>query len=413
MGRREEEIELLKKYQCPPTDDLETHGVLLSDEIEHYVYLFKLIDPFDCKNLDPAAYKLTIGDEYSIGGERKRLYDEAGKNEITIPPFEVAIIKTYERVNLPRFLIARWNIKVSLAYKGLLWVGGPQVDPGYVGYLSCPIYNLSNNNVTLKYKDPLAIIDFVKTTPFKKEKYLFSWDNVPGNDNNRLLMFLRIDLGINWPDAAKITKSEDKKTIRISYDGKSVEITLEENKKKALLKIGENKPCDLIVKEEEQNFNVYKDKNVEFSRPPRRILFDDYEPETLNSALIGQAKNRIDGVEKRVMDFGTKFDIYFGIIGTLIAVLFAALAIIASAQKEGTPSPEWWYISIALSIIALVFSIFAYTKARSKTITPVFVSREEEHYIINKKQYKIIKILSILIVLLIITIVTLIALWTL
>ncbi len=409
MGRREEEIELLKKYDCPPKDDLGTSGVLLSDEIEHYVYSFKLIDPFDCKNLDPAAYKLTIGDEYSIGGERKRLYDESGKNEITIPPFEVAIIKTYERVNLPRFLIARWNIKVSLAYKGLLWVGGPQVDPGYVGYLFCPIYNLSNNNVTLKYKDPIAVIDFVKTTPFKKEKYLFSWDNVPGNDNDRLLQFLMVDLGINWPAATIITKSDDNKTIRVSYEGKSVEITLEENKKKALLKFGKNTPCDLIVKEENQNFNIYKDKNIEFSRPPRRILFDDYDPETLKSALIGQAKNRIDDVEKRVTDFVRRFDIYIGIIGTLVAVLFAALAIIASAQKDGSPSPWWWYLSATLTIFALVFSILAYTKSGSKT-TAVCVSREEEHYIINKKQYEIIKILAILIIALLIIIVTLIAL---
>jgi hypothetical protein len=51
---------------------------------------------------------------------------------------------------------------------GLLWVGGPQVDPGYAGHLFCPIYNLSDKPVTPRVGDPIAVIDFVKTTPFEK-----------------------------------------------------------------------------------------------------------------------------------------------------------------------------------------------------------------------------------------------------
>jgi hypothetical protein len=55
---------------------------------------------------------------------------------------------------------------VKHAYSGLLWVGGPQVDPGYVGHLFCPIYNLSDKEVTLHIGEAIALIDFVKTTPF-------------------------------------------------------------------------------------------------------------------------------------------------------------------------------------------------------------------------------------------------------
>ena len=79
------------------------------------------------------------------------------------------MIKTAETLNLPRFLIARWNIRVAWAYKGLVWVGGPQVDPGYVGHLFCPIYNLSNKDVWIKKGDPIALMDFVKTTSFDPE----------------------------------------------------------------------------------------------------------------------------------------------------------------------------------------------------------------------------------------------------
>lgn len=44
------------------------------------------------------------------------------------------------------------------------------MDPGYQGFLFCPLYNLSNVKQVLKYKDPLFIIDFVRTTPFVKGK---------------------------------------------------------------------------------------------------------------------------------------------------------------------------------------------------------------------------------------------------
>jgi deoxycytidine triphosphate deaminase len=134
------------------------HGVLLSDEIELYVQNCNLIDPFDRANLKPAAYELTVGDEYFISGEFLTL-ESAGKenSKIIIPPFEVAVLKTTELLCLPRYLIGRWNIRVKHAYSGLLWVGGPQVDPGYVGFLFCPIYNLSDKPVTLNVGDRLLL----------------------------------------------------------------------------------------------------------------------------------------------------------------------------------------------------------------------------------------------------------------
>jgi deoxycytidine triphosphate deaminase/tetrahydromethanopterin S-methyltransferase subunit G len=129
-----------------------------------------MIDPFDPDNLKPAAYELTVGEEYSLAGKRCTLSDEPGKNGVDIPPYEVIIVRTRELVNLPRFIIARWNIRVKWAYEGLLWVGGPQVDPGWVGHLSCPIYNLSNKPVRIRLGEPIAVMDFVKTTPFAPNK---------------------------------------------------------------------------------------------------------------------------------------------------------------------------------------------------------------------------------------------------
>ena len=180
--RQRDEFDRLEKIIAETQDALEEDahpektGVLLSDEIEFYVKQGQLIDPFDRKNLKPAAYELTVGDEAVLGGKPVRLSDCWPKNSLTIPAFEVAVIKTDETLNLPRFLIGRWNIRVAWAYKGLVWVGGPQVDPGYVGHLFCPIYNLSNKEVQIKKGEAIAVMDFVKTTKFDRNRGKEEWE---------------------------------------------------------------------------------------------------------------------------------------------------------------------------------------------------------------------------------------------
>jgi deoxycytidine triphosphate deaminase len=181
--RHDEEIDRLRELrdrQPATQQEFTFQGVLLSDAIEDCVSSFGLITPFKRENLKSASYKLRIGDEYSIDGKIIPLVDEPGRNRIIIPPFAVAIIKTLEIVNMPRFLIGRWNIQVSKAYEGLVWVGGPQVDPGYVGYLFCPIYNLRDKAVELTMGKSIAVIDFVTTTPVgpRSKTYPFPPDRI-------------------------------------------------------------------------------------------------------------------------------------------------------------------------------------------------------------------------------------------
>jgi deoxycytidine triphosphate deaminase len=90
--------------------------------------------------MHPAGYKLTVGNEFYLEGKFYRLpsFSDALSDEqrpcVEIPPFQVAVLKTAETICMPRFLIGRWNIVVKMAYRGLLWVGGAQVDPGYIGH---------------------------------------------------------------------------------------------------------------------------------------------------------------------------------------------------------------------------------------------------------------------------------------
>lgn len=90
---------------------------------------------------------------------------------------------------------------------------------------------------------------------------MFSWDNVPGSDSERLLRLLRDSFYIDWAARGKyaeIRKSDDGKTIRISKDENSAEIEFDEKKEKATLKISCWRTHDLKVKKENGKLNVYK-----------------------------------------------------------------------------------------------------------------------------------------------------------
>lgn len=87
--------------------------------------------------------------------------------------------------------------------------------------------------------------------------YLFIWDNVPGNDSERLLRFLRDDLCIGWTENAEIRKSEDDKTIQIRKDKNSLEI-IHEKRKEATIKICDGTTHDLKAKKENCKLKIYK-----------------------------------------------------------------------------------------------------------------------------------------------------------
>ena len=268
---RDSERERLNAFPKTSDSQVWTPGVLLADEIERCCKQFSLIFPFTRDQLKAASYRLTVGSRYSLGGKRQTLGES---EEITIPQFQVAVIQTRETLNLPRNMIARWNIKVKRAYEGLIWAGGPQVDPGYVGHLFCPIYNLSNEPVTLAYGAEIAVIDFVTTTPFKE-----------------------------------------------SYENR-----------------------------------------VEFGRPPKDLLFEDYP--TLESGPF-KIWDKIQGFESRIEKIDTRTWAIGGFAVTLIGIIIAALSFMANASAQPLRSlkfSEW--VCLLFSGIAVGLSRAAWIRAR-------------------------------------------------
>jgi len=168
--KTEEQVDLPTAVTLLPD---EPPGVLVSSEIIECVKRYNMIHPFypekEKDRLKPAAYHLSLGRECRVGD--KTIFLDERNPYLRIEPYQVAIVQTLEELNMPNNVIGRWNLRISCVYKGLLWVGGPQVDPGYKGYLYCPLYNLSTETAVLEFGEPIATIDFVRTTPGRSVDY--------------------------------------------------------------------------------------------------------------------------------------------------------------------------------------------------------------------------------------------------
>jgi len=126
-------------------------------------------------------------------------------------------------------------------------------DPLNLIVIGGPISNPAFDEVTTQIVSPI-VFHYI-------DQYLFSWDNVPGDDSERLLRYFRNDLNICWVDSAQIHKSnKGHKTIRIFKDENSAEITIHVKEEKATLKISDGRTRNLKVKNENGKLNIYDHK---------------------------------------------------------------------------------------------------------------------------------------------------------
>ena len=153
---------LTNAYWEDPLDDVQ--GMLSSDLIKYYNDAVGglMIDPFSEERLKPAAYELTLGPSYLLEGEEQTL--SADSPWLTLPPNSIVFVSMSERLMIPHYLVARFNLAIEFVYQGLLLGTGPQVDPGFQGVLSCPLHNISSQAVHIQLGYPFAKMDFAKTS---------------------------------------------------------------------------------------------------------------------------------------------------------------------------------------------------------------------------------------------------------
>ena len=92
-----------------------------------------------------------------------------------------------------------------------------------------------------------------------ESKYIFTLDDVPGSDGEKLLLYLSEEYGIGWAEGAEISKSDDGRTLSIVNGENSATITLDErDENKAELKIAGGKSENLEVKEKNGKIHIHE-----------------------------------------------------------------------------------------------------------------------------------------------------------
>src|SRR3989304_2093317 len=88
--------------------------------------------------------------------------------------------------------------------------------------------------------------------------YLFSWDNVPGKDDGRLVDYLEQKYGVDWIRTAKIEKV-DNNEIRVATEKNFLSLKLNTENTKVILTVNNIRTDEFIVKIENNKINVFKD----------------------------------------------------------------------------------------------------------------------------------------------------------
>lgn len=154
---------------------------------------------------------------------------------------------------------------MSLAYKGLK---GP--------------YLFSWNEILGEDKDKLIKFlkelgaKWVKTEKIEKvdkntikisdQRYLFKWDEIPGKNDEKLKEILKQNYDIDLK-AEKIEKSKDGKNIRVYTENKSILLTYDNEKSIVNLKIDDVNSYEFIVKTENGKLNIYNEMNSLLLKP--------------------------------------------------------------------------------------------------------------------------------------------------
>ncbi|MCX9009881.1 MAG: putative baseplate assembly protein [Candidatus Methanoperedens sp.] len=104
---------------------------------------------------------------------------------------------------------------------------------------------------------PILDRTIVLSASGEHEDYLFSWDEIPGTGDVRLVQYLKNNFYINWVEYAEIQKTGDGNTIKIFTDKNRVLIRLNSRKNRASLKIDREKVYEFAVKTENGKLNIY------------------------------------------------------------------------------------------------------------------------------------------------------------
>jgi len=96
-------------------------------------------------------------------------------------------------------------------------------------------------------------------------KYLFCWDCVPGEDNEKLLKFLSREFSLAWVKSASIEKIDEDQTIRVFIDSNELLLKLNRAENELNLILDDGRISNLIAVEKTDNLMIFKEHVIKIS----------------------------------------------------------------------------------------------------------------------------------------------------
>lgn len=129
-----------------------------------------VIEPFTENHLEPASIDLSLGHEaFLASGDDKIILEEG--SVLTLPPGEMALILTRERLSLGLQHTATIGLRSKFARKGIDLLAGPQVDPGFEGPLHIVLINLSPSQQVIEFGEAFLTLEIHRLSTEASKRY--------------------------------------------------------------------------------------------------------------------------------------------------------------------------------------------------------------------------------------------------
>lgn len=151
---------LARKAKARPAANNNGYGILVDHQIidAQERGLIK-IDPFNSDLVEPATYDLRVGDRAVISTTSK-VIDMQNARLLVIEPGAMAILQSFEILELSKRVAGRVGPKTSLLRRGVFVAVGPQIDPGFKGRMFVNLVNLSPRPFSLHHQDRFLTAEF-------------------------------------------------------------------------------------------------------------------------------------------------------------------------------------------------------------------------------------------------------------
>lgn len=144
------------------TDEIE--ALCNSDPKKSLVYPY---DPND--NLgNPAKIELHLGQHCFCSNEPDKIYTLSDGDTVYLKPNTIFLFETKEIFNFPKTLSGKMSLKMSMVAKGLLMSNQTTIDPGYNNVLFGMLYNLSSEEIELKYGQAITTLEIMRAKASKR-----------------------------------------------------------------------------------------------------------------------------------------------------------------------------------------------------------------------------------------------------